>query len=60
MDLFCKPPLPPPAPMPYSPPSQRNSANFEEQVLEPLHTALSNLRGLLQGTLSCLVFSCGS
>ena len=36
-------------PTPYSPPSQRDSASFEEQVLEPLHSALSSLAGLLQG-----------
>jgi hypothetical protein len=52
MALFCKPPPPLLVPTPYSPPSQRDSANFEERVLEPLHTALNNLRGLLQGTTS--------
>jgi hypothetical protein len=49
MALFFKPPPPPPAPTPYSPPSQRDSASFEERVLEPLHSALSSLTGLLQG-----------
>jgi hypothetical protein len=52
MALFCKPPPPIPAPTPYSPPSQWDSTNFEEQVLEPLHTAFNNLRGILQGTTS--------
>jgi hypothetical protein len=49
MALFFKPPPPPPAPLPYSSPSQRDSASFEEQVLEPLHNALSSLTGFLQG-----------
>ena len=32
-----------------SPPSQRDSASFEKQVLEPLHNVLSSLTGFLQG-----------